>query len=723
VLPSRKSYFGGKSGACETVWAALGDPDNYVEPFAGSAAMLLGSPEGKRVETINDYDGLVANFWRAIAADAEAVAEHADWPVNECVPAGTLISTPDGDVPIEHIKPGMIVLGESNGKVVETIVLATKQSEASEFYGVGPLRLTGNHPVWTKEHGYLDAANLVGGMTVQVIDWPNNKPDLVMLKCNDGKQSLGNLFIDRPTDDSDSLYRGDVSQKEAFQRTHFKGHEWRKNTQGLLDTDADCCGFPADISSDGNGDGCRLAGCRNTADCCAPGHVESLQPHGRRGRDTRAFSVGEMQESCFTGPQRNPVPAWANRCDEGEKSHAGSGGEDTLGGDRARYAGQHKAENIGSTQREAAFNRAQAETCGGEDWEAAIRGAQEKAICGCDSSTDSLRGDGSDIPVNNCCGECAGGERSLCVSSCAQGMPLQRESLRAPVAVYNFQTETGNYFAEKVLVHNCDLFARHSWLVRNRESLIARLHDDPEWYCAKSAGWWVWGACNWIGSGWCSGTGPWVHDGTTIVDSRKLPHLSAGQGINRQLPHLGDAGQGINRKLPHLGNAGRGARSAYIHEWFCLLQSRLRDVRVTCGDWQRVLKDSVTTRHGLTGIFLDPPYDKGSMDYGAGGMGLGISAQVREWCQANGTDPLQRIVLCGHAGEHDELLAHGWHIRTWKARKGYALTDEAVENSASETLWCSPHCVPEIIAQGDLFDSYEQTHQERARSASILDKL
>ena len=37
-------YFGGKSLACETVWAALGDPENYVEPFAGSAAMLLGRP-------------------------------------------------------------------------------------------------------------------------------------------------------------------------------------------------------------------------------------------------------------------------------------------------------------------------------------------------------------------------------------------------------------------------------------------------------------------------------------------------------------------------------------------------------------------------------------------------------------------------------------------------------------------------------------------------------
>ena len=60
-------YFGGKSGACGKVWAAFGEVDNYVEPFCGSAAMLLGAPDGKRVETINDLDGFVSNFWRALS--------------------------------------------------------------------------------------------------------------------------------------------------------------------------------------------------------------------------------------------------------------------------------------------------------------------------------------------------------------------------------------------------------------------------------------------------------------------------------------------------------------------------------------------------------------------------------------------------------------------------------------------------------------------------------
>jgi site-specific DNA-adenine methylase len=46
------------------VWSAFGQVENYVEPFAGSAAMLLRAPHGKRIETLNDKDGFIANFWR-----------------------------------------------------------------------------------------------------------------------------------------------------------------------------------------------------------------------------------------------------------------------------------------------------------------------------------------------------------------------------------------------------------------------------------------------------------------------------------------------------------------------------------------------------------------------------------------------------------------------------------------------------------------------------------
>ena len=39
-----ESYPGGKSKVADMVWERLGDVDNFVEPFAGSLAVLLRRP-------------------------------------------------------------------------------------------------------------------------------------------------------------------------------------------------------------------------------------------------------------------------------------------------------------------------------------------------------------------------------------------------------------------------------------------------------------------------------------------------------------------------------------------------------------------------------------------------------------------------------------------------------------------------------------------------------
>jgi DNA adenine methylase len=77
-------WFGGKRRVAPLVWRHFGDVVNYVEPFFGSGAVLLARPEPWHgSETINDADGFVANFWRALQHDPEHVARYADWPVNE----------------------------------------------------------------------------------------------------------------------------------------------------------------------------------------------------------------------------------------------------------------------------------------------------------------------------------------------------------------------------------------------------------------------------------------------------------------------------------------------------------------------------------------------------------------------------------------------------------------------------------------------------------------
>ena len=78
-------YFGGKRRAAHIIWQRLGDPAGYVEPFAGSAAVLLARPRfnGRRVETLNDADGWLVNAWRAIRLAPDDVAAHAWGPVTE----------------------------------------------------------------------------------------------------------------------------------------------------------------------------------------------------------------------------------------------------------------------------------------------------------------------------------------------------------------------------------------------------------------------------------------------------------------------------------------------------------------------------------------------------------------------------------------------------------------------------------------------------------------
>lgn len=86
AMPKLKApfpYFGGKSRAASIIWDRLGDVPNYVEPFCGSMAVLLNRPHAPNLETVNDIDCFIANWWRSVIADPYGVAAAADYPVNE----------------------------------------------------------------------------------------------------------------------------------------------------------------------------------------------------------------------------------------------------------------------------------------------------------------------------------------------------------------------------------------------------------------------------------------------------------------------------------------------------------------------------------------------------------------------------------------------------------------------------------------------------------------
>jgi hypothetical protein len=229
-------------------------------------------------------------------------------------------------------------------------------------------------------------------------------------------------------------------------------------------------------------------------------------------------------------------------------------------------------------------------------------------------------------------------------------------------------------------VNELDLHARHRWLVHQRAD-VERLLDDPEWYDAKTAGWWVWGISQWIGSGWCARSG-------------KTPYKRPADDSPALIAQVGD----LHRKIPHLGDEGRGIhRPAHTHalvEYFHALAARLRRTRVTCGDFARVLGPSVTWRHGLTAVFLDPPYDL-TERAAVYAVETDAARRAREWAIANEDNPMLRIALCGY----DSIeMPDDWQALRWKAAGGYGNQGDGRgrKNAGREVVWFSPNCLNPI---------------------------
>lgn len=202
-------------------------------------------------------------------------------------------------------------------------------------------------------------------------------------------------------------------------------------------------------------------------------------------------------------------------------------------------------------------------------------------------------------------------------------------------------------------VTEADLHARHRFLMFSDQAkkAFARVAEDPEFYDARLAGWWVWGQCCWIGGGWCTShgtvakkkpaTGNSQHLAGVHGDSKlQIPDLSGdggafGRGVTSSAghnkrpvlasdretrgvatvaagrPQLGDAydiGRGVNSN----GKAGTvKQRQKWLKDWMFRLADRLRLVRVCYGHWNRICDSSTTmTRLGDTAVFLDPPYAK-----------------------------------------------------------------------------------------------------------------
>jgi hypothetical protein len=265
-------------------------------------------------------------------------------------------------------------------------------------------------------------------------------------------------------------------------------------------------------------------------------------------------------------------------------------------------------------------------------------------------------------------------------------------------------------------VSHIDLGARHVWLMAQRDRIGAEL-QDPHWPGdAKVAGWWLWGQCCWIGSGWCDWFGKIPHAsdaGMGVQAIGQIPHASnAGMGVQAigQIPHASDAGMGVQAigQIPHASDAGMGGlwtssgRTALC--WLRKIADRLERVRIVHGDWTRCLNNHFGGDN--TAVFLDPPYRSFEIVYGA----TPVADFVVEWARNNAH---LRVALCGHAGDYDlpEWTAVKWS-RGRFTYSGSKTTDE-------ECIWYSPACI-DPTRQLDLF-GFERRGEEIEREMSLSD--
>ena len=273
-------------------------------------------------------------------------------------------------------------------------------------------------------------------------------------------------------------------------------------------------------------------------------------------------------------------------------------------------------------------------------------------------------------------------------------------------------------------VNEADLTARHLWLVQQRESLTARLMEDPDFYDVRAAGWWVWGVCAWVGGDWCTGIGPFTGN-----DEKPISRGGDAPGVYRKVPMIsgGHGGKGIHRPRQVSGvvtslNGNRvpdvtGSVEATLAADFAALANRFRRVRVACGNWDRILGQGATAPKGhVTGVFLDPPYNQGERRgdlYAVGDRPEDradhVSADARAWALERSTDPRFRIAYCSYSTEvEDAMFADaGWTPYRWSALGGYGLVAEnrARSNKDREIAWFSPTCLLPDGEPMSLFDT------------------
>ena len=207
-------------------------------------------------------------------------------------------------------------------------------------------------------------------------------------------------------------------------------------------------------------------------------------------------------------------------------------------------------------------------------------------------------------------------------------------------------------------MNELDFHSRSTWIDGERKDLVQKLRQDPHYHDPKIAGWYIWGLCASIGDAF-------------IKQKKAIVSVTGPRGVF--------------------------AQSFDPDKVFSKLSTRLKDTRITCGDWKRVVRDSVITFQEPTAVFLDPPYAATTRHDTYACESYSVASEVNEWCTSQTDNNSLRIVLAGYEGDYE--LPPSWGKISWKTSGGYGNIQrvgeakQGRENASKEMLWVSPSCI------------------------------
>lgn len=117
ALKSPIQYFGAKQQIAEQLVALMPAHMGYIEPYAGSLAVLLAKPQSK-IEIVNDLDGRLMTFWRVLRDHPDELLHAAQFTPHsreELERASAL----DGDTDLELARQVWVLLTQGRSRTMK----------------------------------------------------------------------------------------------------------------------------------------------------------------------------------------------------------------------------------------------------------------------------------------------------------------------------------------------------------------------------------------------------------------------------------------------------------------------------------------------------------------------------------------------------------------------------------------------------------------------------